>query len=498
MKPTVTHRSLGELVSWHIVPGWSGSKLQIQTTNGLLQLSQMREGDIGPFLHYVEAASAAAPDGMPTSFQHIDGPIGKCVERVDELYQVPKLRHVLDDVPASWLVARELLAALVPVVMSTDYTTHDLSEFLSFLSDNSGKADAALPRAQRLFAVIDEVQEHPEDFASLAALRDQVLGTTASDAWIAATKSVADCVSAVRTHLLPVDAPPSIRAAYDEAASALVAEVRSGGQAASLDELLTELTNLTGIDSVKAEIANLVNLVRVQSMREQHGLKTGSSSRHLVFTGNPGTGKTTVARLVARLYQALGVLPTGQLVEASRTDLVAGYIGQTAIKTAEVFERARGGMLFIDEAYSLSRASGEDYGREAIDTLVKLMEDHRGDTAVIVAGYPEEMAQFIASNPGLSSRFTKVVHFPDYSDDELSEILIQMASEQDYKVDEETVAGIRKLLSNHPRDRGFGNGRLVRQMLEDAVARQAGRLVRMENPSVDALHTLIAEDFTSA
>ena len=194
------------------------------------------------------------------------------------------------------------------------------------------------------------------------------------------------------------------------------------------DELMEQLESLVGLETVKKEVKNLVNLVKVRKLRQENDLPVPPMSFHMVFVGNPGTGKTTVARLISGLYAAIGVLSKGQLVEVDRSGLVAGYVGQTALKTQEVIQSALGGVLFIDEAYSLARKGMEnDFGREAIDTLVKLMEDHRDDFLVIVAGYTQEMHDFLTSNPGLISRFNKYIDFPDYTDDELMQILELMA-----------------------------------------------------------------------
>ena len=218
---------------------------------------------------------------------------------------------------------------------------------------------------------------------------------------------------------------------------------------ASLDVLLGQLDGLTGLAPVKAEVRQLIDMVRAEQMRRAAGLPVSQVSRHLVFTGNPGTGKTTVARLLGQLYAAIGVLGTGQLVEVARSDLVAGYVGQTAIKTTEAVQRALGGILFIDEAYALTRSSGsgQDFGQEAVDTLVKLMEDHRDELVVIAAGYSEEMAQFISSNPGLPSRFPRMIRFPDYSTGELASIFTSMCERDRYQVSADALDGLRQYLA---------------------------------------------------
>ncbi len=259
----------------------------------------------------------------------------------------------------------------------------------------------------------------------------------------------------------------------------------------TLEELLAELDALVGLTAVKGEIHRQVAVLRIEAKRESAGLKVPTITRHLVFVGNPGTGKTTVARLVAGIYRALGLLTKGQLVEVDRSELVAGYLGQTAMKTADVVKSAVGGVLFIDEAYSLA---GDQYGTEAVDTLVKEMEDRRHDLVVIVAGYPEPMAYFIAQNPGLASRFRTTIDFVDYTDDELVGIFKVVATGADYDISAEVEKRFREMLGSVRRGPTFGNGRYSRNVLEAAIGQHAWRLREVDEPTVEQLRTLMPED----
>ncbi|HRE02633.1 MAG TPA: AAA family ATPase [Ilumatobacteraceae bacterium] len=262
----------------------------------------------------------------------------------------------------------------------------------------------------------------------------------------------------------------------------------------TITDLMAELDQLVGLDTVKNEIAKLTSLLQIQALRAERGLPTIETSHHLVFTGNPGTGKTTVARLLSQIYRSVGVVSKGQLVETDRSNLVAGYVGQTATKTMAVLESALGGMLLIDEAYSLARGGPNDFGREAIDTLVKFMEDHRDDIGIVAAGYPAEMQELIDTNPGLKSRFTKTIHFDDYTDDELVSIFDKLGAKNHYALTDEARDKLYAILAATSRDRGFGNARLVRNLFEDAVGRQAQRLAVLDEPTDEHLTTLVAAD----
>lgn len=264
--------------------------------------------------------------------------------------------------------------------------------------------------------------------------------------------------------------------------------------ARSIGELMAELDQLVGLQTVKDEIARLTSLLQIQALRKDRGLPTIETSHHLIFTGNPGTGKTTVARLLSGIYRAVGVVSKGQLIETDRSNLVAGFVGQTATKTMAVLQSSLGGMLLIDEAYSLARGGSDDFGREAIDTLVKFMEDHRDDIGIVAAGYPTEMQEFVDTNPGLKSRFTKTINFADYSDDELIRIFDNLGEKNHYSLTEDARTKLRAVLVATSRDRGFGNARLIRNLFEEAVGRQAQRLASWEEPTDEQLTTLIADD----
>lgn len=263
----------------------------------------------------------------------------------------------------------------------------------------------------------------------------------------------------------------------------------------TIEQLKAELQSYIGLAQVKEEVQNLINLVTVHQLRRQHDLPVAELSLHMVFSGNPGTGKTMIARLMARIYKTLGVLSGGQLVEVDRSALVAGYVGQTAAKTMAVLEQARNGVLFIDEAYTLSRGGGEnDFGQEAIDTILKYMEDHRDELVVIVAGYEELMDEFIHSNPGLESRFNRYLHFSDYTAEELLEIFLLRCEKNCYILADDAREELRKYLTQLQDMSAFGNARGVRNLFEKVLVQQANRLADAESVTKETLMELCLAD----
>ena len=359
--------------------------------------------------------------------------------------------------------------------------------------DGTGRAaryyDAAV-RLAHAAASIDLVPS-PDEIAAIDRLRSTLLAAF-------------DAAGVTRPgHATPTaGAPPSVGAPAPAARASTGAApgppiAADLAPARPIEELLAELDALVGLERVKADVRRLTSLLRIQRLREERGLPTLETSHHLVFTGNPGTGKTTVARLLSQILRTLGIVSRGHLVETDRSHLVAGYVGQTAVKTRQVLESALGGTVLVDEAYALALGGDNDFGLEAIDTLVKFMEDHRDDLAVIAAGYPDEMAALIDANPGLQSRFARTIHFPDYTTEELVAIFESMSAASEYHLDEAGALALASVIHREPRGRGFGNARFVRNLFEAAVSRQADRLAAVEHPTDEQLTTLTAADIVA-
>ena len=367
---------------------------------------------------------------------------------------------------------------------------------------------AAVEPRHVLYALARRFREHPECTACFAPSKraleprgksyEPPAMTEAATAMLDTLTSEADAIAALRKAFEGAHDTGAVAEAQQaeegEAARVETNAAAAGKGSETVAEVLAELDALVGLGAVKAQVRRVIAVVQANTERQKAGLKPVNPGLHLVFTGPPGTGKTTVARLVARLYAAAGALPGAKFTEASRSDLIAGYVGQTAIKTRELIDRTRPGVLFIDEAYALTPSSEVDFGYEAIATLVKAMEDHRDELAVIVAGYEEEMAEFIGSNPGLRSRFKTYIAFPDYTAAELARIFEDMVREVGLQLADGARASAEQIFSQAAGKQDFGNARFARSLFERAYARMAARAAMDGAVSVDELTTLLPED----
>ncbi|MSY22622.1 MAG: AAA family ATPase [Actinobacteria bacterium] len=328
------------------------------------------------------------------------------------------------------------------------------------------------------------------ELTAISALRSKLLAGMRSSAADAANLAGPKGAQPKRSADPVEDAEPESAAEAEEAADT----AKDDPPERPLEELLAELDTLVGLREVKERVHLVADFLCVQGLRSARNLPTMETSHHLVFTGNPGTGKTTVARLLAQIYRTLGVVARGQLIETDRSGLVAGFVGQTAPLVRAKFDEAEEGMLFIDEAYTLVRGGENDFGREAIDQIVKLMEDRRDSVVLVVAGYPEEMQQFLSANPGLRSRFPTTIEFPDYSTEELMQIVDSMGTKERYELTPDARTAFAAQLDSLPREKGFGNARVARNMFEAAVNRHASRVVKLEQPTEHDLTALVPAD----
>ena len=443
------------------------------------------EEALGGVLFIDEAYTLAPPDGGSQDFgrEAVDTLVKMMEDHRDELVVVvagyaPQMRNFLAANPG-------LESRFTKVIEFESYSSPELVTIVERLCRSNHYALEY--ETQEALRKLFETMPRTETFGNARAARqvfEEMLGRQAYR--LAQSPDVAEIELA---RLLPEDLGTAATVSADAQA----------GQRRMVDSLREKLEAMIGLSEVKREVADLVDLIASAKARVEAGLPAPSLSRHLIFAGPPGTGKTTVARLYGQLLTAMGVLSTGQMVEVSRADLVGQYVGHTAQKTLEVFNKARGGVLFIDEAYALSpKHGGNDFGREAIDTLVKLMEDHRDEIVVIAAGYTQDMTDFLASNAGMASRFSHQIQFASYTADELVSIFQRLAAAGGYEASGQSLQVLRRHFDRLDRNEQFGNGRYARQVLDRAITRQASRLRMVAAPSLQDMQVLLPADVTAA
>lgn len=364
-----------------------------------------------------------------------------------------------------------------------------MDKYIKILNTTASTLDALISAGGEITRLANEITKGKDEEKQTIALLKQITLIIDSDEYSKETKKVA---ASLKNCLIDFYG-------YRELLNICSREKRNREveDKRTLQEILDELNLLVGLDTVKGKVNDLIAYQKVQKLRRENNLRSSKNTLHLAFTGNPGTGKTTVARIVGRIYKKIGLLSKGHFVEVSRTDLIAGYQGQTALKVKSVIEKAKGGVLFIDEAYSITENENSDsYGRECLTELTKALEDYREDLVVIVAGYTEPMNRFFESNPGLKSRFNSFIEFDDYDADELDAILLSMCQKNDYIMDENAKKLVHSYFEEQisMKDENFANGRMVRNLYDDFVLNHARRVVNVVNPSRDDLSTIKVVD----